>query len=129
MGYWGQPVDPGRRRQRKEDFKKKLKLPSMVSGDMEDALIEDDAEAILQGIRGVVETHMPNSSLGRFAQGWALRISSMLSGRMEKVEFEGPYPSRLLDLAAPAPGCHDATAFPELDAQPIPQGADSDHLC
>ena len=42
--------------------------------------------------------------------------------------MEAPSLSALLDVAVPAPGHHDATAFPELDAQPILHGANYDHL-
>jgi hypothetical protein len=110
MGYWGQPVDPARRRERMADFEKKLTITSAMTGDMAD-FVQDEAEAILQRIHDVVEAHLPNSSLSRIAQGWALRMSNMLSRRLATDGWEASSPSRLLDVAAPAPGYHDATAF------------------
>jgi len=123
--FWGQPVDPDARRRRTAGFEKTLEISS-AAGVF--AAAGEDAEAILRRIHDVVETEMPNSSLSRFAQGWALRISDMLSRRLATAAWEAPPPSGLLDVAAPAPGYHDAVAFPELDVQPIPQGADNDHL-
>ena len=89
VGLLGPARNLNERRQRRLDFDNIL-IPSAAArvAAGEDALIEDDADAILQVIRGVVETHMPNSSLGRFAQGWSLRLSSTLSRRMAKVELE-----------------------------------------
>ena len=130
MGYWGQPVDPDRRRQRRAHFEKSLKIPSAAAGAdaREDALTHDQVDEILRQIHDVCGAHMPNSSLSQFAQGWLLRINNRLSRLLATITLEAPYIPRLVDLAVRAPGCHDATAFPELDAQPIPRGAHNDYL-
>ena len=114
-GFWGQPVDKNERGQRKVDFENRL-FPSKAARDAAntDALTEDQAEEIMQRIHDVVKSHMPNSSLSRFAQGWAMRIGNMLSQRLPTVAMEAPSISGLRDVAVPAPGYHDARAFPEF---------------
>jgi len=94
----------------------------------EDDLPREEAEAILQRIHDIVEAALPGSSISRFAQGWALRLSEMLSRRLATAAWEAPAPAGLVDVAPPAPGYHDAAAFPELNAQPIPQGDGEEHL-
>jgi len=129
--FWGQPADQDARLRRSMGFQQTLRLQSaagLFAAAGEDALPRDEAEAILQRIHDIVEAELPSSSLSRFAQGWALRLSDMLSRRLETAAWEAPPPEGLVDVAAPAPGYHDAAAFPELDVQPIPQGIGEEHL-
>ena len=128
-GFWGQPVDKNERDQRKVDFENRL-FPSTAARDAanKDALSKDQADEILRRIHGVVRTHMQNSSLSRFAQGWAVCIGNVLSQRLATVAMEAPLISGLLDVAVPAPGYHDARAFPELNVQPMPQDLSLIHI-
>ncbi len=99
----------------------------------------EEVRALLESIARASAAEPQNSSFCRFAQSLAARLAQILSSRLDQEWGHG------VDLAAQAandviPGCglqgvptpaagyHDAAAFPELNAQPIPSGHENAHL-
>ena len=102
----------------------------------------DKVRGLLDRIAMFTATEPFNSDISRFAQGLALQLSAVRTHRLGE-EWDaraaaiadwsapgGPADARLpvllrdagslADVPPPAPGYHDAKAFPELDVQRIP---------
>ena len=110
----------------------------------EETMAQEKARGLLDRIAMFIATEPLNSNASRFAQGLALQFSASLAYRLGEewdaraaaiadcclpaasgaattgAGISAAVAGSLANVPPPAPGYHDATAFPELNAQRVP---------